>query len=226
MIFRKLSERRLYDVDNAEGTQTTTQTDTQQQQSGTEEKPKLFTQEELSKVAAKEARDAKAKAEKAFLERHGVTSEDELKSLLTSFREKQEAEKTEAQKLQDEITNLKRERDSEKLQREEALKLARLKERDSELKALLTGRAHDEKQVLILLKNLYADKMETLLSEDGNFDTEEAQKLIAEYQKANPFMFKSSSPGSPSNNNGAAPQANEEARKALSEMVGKATKGF
>jgi len=218
----------LYEVDSTLGTTPPPTPDTSQDTK--EDKGELetvtMTTKELSRIAAKEAKDAKAKAEKGFLERLGASSEDELKALLTSFREKQEAEKSESQKLLDCIALLEKERDSEKLQREEAVKQARIKERDSELKSLLS-KAYEPNQVLILMKATLSAQIDGLLDDSGAFDTALATTLVSDYQKNNPHLFRDTSPGSSfSNRDGKAPQVNEDAKKALTALTAKSLKGF
>lgn len=225
MLLRNMHN--LYEADSTLGTTPPPTPDTSQDK--TEDKGEetvTLTTKELSRISAKEAKDARAKAEKAFLEALGVKDLDEIKSILTSQREKQEAEKSETQKLLDQLNLAKQETAAAQVKLAEAEKTRRLAIRDSELKALLS-KAYEPNEVLILLKASYAEKLDALLDEDGNFDSESATKLVSEYQTNKPHLFKDTSLGSNfSTRDGKAPQANEEAKKAIANMTAKSLKGF
>jgi hypothetical protein len=228
MLFRNMQN--LYNADATEGTPNPTPDTAQGQNAGATQgegekkkpEPITLTPSQLKK----RLEDAKAVDRKALLESLGIDSEDSLKALVTAQKAKAEAEKTETQRLQDEIAQLKKERDTEKLQRAEIEKQARLRERDSELKTLLT-KAYEPNQVLILMKATHAEKLDALMDENGAFDSDAAKQLVSDYQKENAHLFRDSSPGSSlSTRDGKAPQGNEDARKALENMVAKSKKGF
>jgi hypothetical protein len=228
MIFRNMLQN-LYEVDSTLGSPATPTPETSQdrhEDKGEDEKVTL-TQRELNRIALKEAKNAKASAEKAFLDALGVGNLDEIKAMLTAHREKQEAEKSESQKLLDALNAAKQETAAALQKATELEKKNRLDKRDSNLKALLMAKANDADDVLLLMKGAHGDKLDALLDEDGNFDNEAAVKLVTEYQTAKPHLFKDMSLGSAmSHKDGKAPQPNEEARKALQIQVSKSLKGF
>ena len=170
-----------------------------------------MTVDQLKRINAKEAKDAKSNAEKAMLEALGVGSLEEAKAALEAKKQKEDAEKTESQKLQDMVTNLTKERDSEKLARLETEKASRLVKRDAELSLLILD-ARSSKQVMVLLNAEYPSEMASLVAEDGSFDKIEAEKLLTAFRKDNGHLFKDTSNlGSQSNNNGKPPQPNRNA---------------
>lgn len=216
----------LYEVDSTEGTTTPPPATSQDKTEDKGDEPLSITAKEMSRIAAKEAKDAKAKAEKAMLELLGVASLDEAKSFIEAKRQNDEAAKSESQKLMDALNQAKQETAAALQRASELEKKSRLDKRDSELKMLLS-KAHEPNDVLTLLKSKHGEKLDALLDEDGSFDSAAALKLVSEYQTANPFLFKDTSHGSSlSNRDGTAPQANEEAKKALANMTAKSLKGF
>jgi hypothetical protein len=156
--------------------------------------------------------EAKALERKTLLESLGVSDESTLKGLVERQRQKEESEKSETQKLSDLVTTLQKQLTEKDQKLVEAEATRRVSLRDSELKSLLS-KAHDPNQVLILLKASQGEKLNDLLSEDGKFDTEAAQKLVSEYQKDNGFLFKDGRPGSAmSNRDGRSPEPNKDAK--------------
>lgn len=199
MQFRNM--RSLYNADSTEGTTTTTQTDTQQQQNGNEEKPKLFTQEELSKVAAKEAREAKAKAEKAILEALGLSTVDEVKAIVEAKRKADESAKTAEEKLREELAQKDKELLEAKQKAEQAEKRRLEAVRDNAIRNALSD-AHDSESTLLVFQSKNAAAIDGLLDESGNVDTKELDKLVAEFRAKNGYLFKGNAKGSPSNADG------------------------
>jgi hypothetical protein len=216
----------LFEADSTLGT--TPPPDTPQDSNGSNSGAgeKMLPESEVKRIAAKEARDAKAKADKTWLESLGVSSLDEVKSLLDAKRQKDESEKSETQKLADEMARLRLELDTERASKL-ALETARREDkRDSELKALLS-KAHDSNQALRELKATQGNRLNELLDDNGAFDTTTAQTLVSDFQKANPHLFRDTSPGSSmSNRDGRAPEVNKDAKKALENMTAKSLKGF
>lgn len=166
----------------------------------------LFTQADVDRIVGDRAKRASESAINKFLESLGLSSVDEVKATIEAERKRKEADMSEAEKLQAELEKIKAERDAERLRASE-LEKARLDDmRDNGLLQLLT-KAHDPQKVLTLLKSEKNEDMTKLLV-DGVFDSAKAEKLVADYTSANAYLFKSGSPGSPSNNNGRVPQPN------------------
>jgi hypothetical protein len=186
----------LYAEDSTLGTPT----DTQPIKTGQDVTEKLFTQEDLNKHIGSAKKDAKNAAISALLDELGFDSPDSLKALVKAQKEKAESEKSEAQKLADKLVEMQKLLDAEKLARTQAEQSRLLEKRDAALRALLV-QAHDPEGALILIKAKHAAKVESLLSETGEVDSKEAEKLVSEYRAANGYQFKDSK-GSPSNAEG------------------------
>jgi hypothetical protein len=187
----------LYEVDSTNGTAT----DTQPTKAGQAEPEKLFSQEDLDKHMGSARKAGKETAIKALLEELELDSPDTLKTLVKRLKEKEESEKSEAQKLADKLVQAEKDLQAEKQARLDSEKLRLLDKRDSVLKALLSN-AHDSEGVLIILKAKYADKVASLILDNGEVDSKEAEKLVSDYKANNAYQFKGDSKGSPSNAEG------------------------
>lgn len=213
-MFNRNMFQKLYAADDSTGDPTDTQQD-KEGKTGAGEKTytQAELQAELNRIAAKEKKEGKASAQKEIFEALGITSLEDAKAALEAKKQKEEAEKTETQKLQDAIANLTKERDAEKQARLESEKAVRLVKRDAELSLLILD-ARNSKQVMTLLKAEYPSEMDSLISEDGNFDKEAAEKLLTAFRKDNGHLFRDmKNPGSQSNNDGKPPQPSQEAQE-------------
>lgn len=197
MLIRNWQDQLLFEVDAPEGTTT----DTQPTKAGQSVEEKLFTQAEIDKLVGSTRKAARETGKKELLEELGIESLDTLKNFLKAQKEKEESEKTEAQKALDKLAEMQKQLETERQARVEAEKLRFIEKRDGVLRALLAT-AHDPDGVLILLKAKHADKVEALLGESGDVDSKEAEKLVSEYRAANAYQFKADSKGSPSNADG------------------------
>jgi hypothetical protein len=197
MLIRNWQDQILLEVDATEGTTT----DTQPTKTGQSVEEKLFTQAEIDKLVGSTRKAARETGKKELLEELGIDSLDTLKNFLKAQKEKEESEKTEAQKALDKLAEMQKQLETERQARVEAEKLRFIEKRDGVLRALLAT-AHDPDGVLILLKAKHADKVEALLGESGDVDSKEAEKLVSEYRAANAYQFKADSKGSPSNADG------------------------
>lgn len=164
------------------------------------------------------------KTENDLLAKLGIESVESLQSLVKLQRESEEAKKSEQEKLQGKLDALQADLEKERLARQTIEKQRLDDKRDSELRSLL-GKAHDANKVLALIKLDHAEAVTALLDESGNFDKDKASALITEYQKGNAYLFKDTSPGVPSNNDGRVPEPNKDAKKQLSTMVSKQIRG-
>lgn len=203
-----LSRNFVYNADDtATGNATSTPTpDTQQATNGSNAgekvvEEKLFTQADLNRIAAKEAKDAKAKALENVLKDLGIEDLNQAKAIIEAQKKKEDAEKTAAQKLAEQLQALQAQLESEKQERAKIELQSKLDKRDSSVLALLVD-ARNPSDVLALLK-LRHSNLDNLMDESGKFDAVEADKIIAEFRKDNPYQFKDTkSPGSPSNAGG------------------------
>jgi predicted component of type VI protein secretion system len=191
----------------------------------TEDKGKTYTQAELdaelSRVGAKEKREAKATTEKALLERLKATSFEELESLIEAKRKADESAKSETEKMQELLAQKDREIAEAKAEALKAESLRRIEKRNSGIRALVQD-AHDVDGVLVILESKFQASIEALMNDAGEFDDKEALKLITEFRAKNAYLFKGQGKGSPSNADGRLLKPDEEVRKqAAKEMGGK-----
>lgn len=226
MIFRNALQNHLYEVDSTLGTPPPTP-ETVQEKAKDKDEVVSMTVDQLKRINAKEAKDAKAATEKAILEGLGVSSLDEIKTMLSAQREKQEAEKTESQKLNERLALLEKQSAEKDAKLQEVETQRRADKRDSSIISLLQGKTVDPNQVLILLKATHGAKLNDLLKEDGSFDKDAAINLIAEYQKTNGHLFKDERQGSAmSNRDGRAKSPLKDKEKAVARKTSKIIQGF
>lgn len=192
-------------------------TDTPQDNKG-KEAPKTYTQEEmqaeLSRIAAKEKREGKQAAEKAFLEALGVSNLDEIKLILETKKKEDESKKTELQKLQDALALKDKEILEAKQLAEKAETQRRLDNRNSQLRNLLLD-AHKPETALREFLAEHEKDASALVDESGQFDNKEAEKLINDFRGKNAYLFKGNSKGSPSNSEGRLLKPDSEVKKEL-----------
>lgn len=100
---------------------------------------KTFTQEDVGKIAAKERNEAKAK----LLNDLGVESADQLKEIMNSFKEQQEAQKTYEQKYQEAVA-----------EKESILKAMADKEQELGIKMQMMGKGFSEDQISDFIGNV------------------------------------------------------------------------
>jgi len=162
-------------------------------------------QEIVNKLVGEARQSGRTSAEKSLLEALGLDSIDALKSLVESEKQRKEAEMSEVEKAQALAEKARQELEAARNENAKILKQMRDNQRDSGLLSLLSN-AHEPQKALILLKAEKAEAVDSLLGEDGTFNTEAAQKLITDYQTQNGYLFKSSNPGSPSNSGGKPPK--------------------
>lgn len=229
MILR--NRHNLYEADATQGTPQPTppppangQGQTPQQ--GEAEKKKAEPITLTSGQLKKRLEDAKAVERKAFLESLGIDSEESLKTLVSSAKAQAESEKTEAQKLSERLANLEKQLQEKEAKLSESERRSRLEKRDAKLEGLLS-KAVDPAKALILLKADYGSKLDDLMNEDGEFDSAAASALIAEYQKANNYLFRDERQGSAmSNRDGRVPEPDKDRRKAVERKLSKTIQGF
>lgn len=199
---------------------TTTQTQEDNKGRTETEKPKLFTQEDLDRIAAKEKREGKQSAEKALLERLGASNEDEVKALLEAKRRADESAKSETERLTEALAQKDKELAEAKTAAANAEKLRLIERRDSALRSLLST-AHDVDVSLMSLQAKHASEIDALLDESGALDSKAAEKLVTEFKAKNAYLFKGDGKGSPSNAEGRLLTPQAEVQKEVAKQVGK-----
>lgn len=188
--------------------------DTQQPKEGDNKSAeKLFTQEEVNRLTAKEKREGKASAEKAILEALGASNVDEIKAIVEAKRKADESAKSETEKLAEALAQKDRELAEAKQQAVEAEKRRLEAIRDSAIRHALAD-VHDAEIALLAFQSKYSAAIETLLNEAGQVDDKALGQLVAEFRSQNAYLFKGSGKGSPSNSDGRLLRPNEEIAKA------------
>lgn len=224
MLIRKLQNLHSYTLHNADESQSNpnpTPESQQGQQNGGNDGDKKKPAEIVltSGQLKKRLEDEKAKARKELLAELEAENVESAKELISRQKAKDANEKSQSDKLADEIATLRQSLESEKTQRIEIEKKSRAEKRDSELKTLL-NQAHDPNEVLVLLKAAHGDKVEALLDESGAFKKAEAENLIADYRKDKGHLFKDTRLGSAiSNRDGRNPEPNKDAKEAAKKRM-------
>lgn len=199
MLLHKYQYPYLYNSDESKANP-----DTQQDKAGQDNKAndeKQFSQADLDKLLGSTRKSARETGKKEVLDELGIDNLEALKAMLKAQKEKEEADKSEAQKALDKLAEKDKEIAELKAKHLEAESKRIAQLRDTSLLALLTS-AFDANEVLLLLKAKYPERVTNLILEDGSFDSKEAEKLVGEYRSANARHFKGEAKGSPSNSDG------------------------
>lgn len=187
-------------------------------QSGNE---KLFTQADIDRIVGERASRAKSSAVNDLLSSIGLDSIDALKTLVSSAKEREEADLTEAQKIQ---RQLEQERQA-KAQLEAQIAEIKAQQtanarRNAIVNAVQKAGATNADDLFILVNAKKGQKIESLFK-DGEASDDELTAFIKEVQSDFPTYFGIAGAGSPSNAGGVPPttkakaleQAQREARK-------------
>jgi hypothetical protein len=167
---------------------------------------KKFSQADMDRVQGKTRKEAKQAALDEFIKELGFEKPDDLKTLITAAKQRDEAEKTEAQKAAD--TALKEKERADKAEKALAERNAeidaekRAERLNAAVKDALTAANAKADKVLKLLKADAPDALEALLKEDGTVDKDKLSKLVESARKSYPEDFGKGGVGSPSNSGG------------------------
>lgn len=164
-----------------------------------------FTQKDMDAVAGRTRKEAADAARKALLKELGIAdvedpkAVDTVKTKLTAAQQAEEAQKTEAQKLQDRITALEKERDTAAQKAAEALSKAVAERVNSRIESLAKdSRVQTPGDVVDYLEKHHTDELKSAATEDGKPDEKRIAELIEMVKKARPHWFAPGTPGSPS----------------------------
>ena len=163
---------------------------------------KKFTQADMDRVAGSTRTEARKTALTDFLKELGFDKPDDLKTLVKSAKEQDEAKKTEAQKLADAKTQAEKERDEAKAALESERQQRLIDRRDSAIRTR-ASKAYDVNDVLAWAQR--ADNkalLDKTVKDDGTVDEKAVDALIAACEKNAAHLWKRGGVGSPSNNNG------------------------
>lgn len=166
----------------------------------TEEQQKAF-----DKVISSRAKEAAEKARRDLLKELGVTDADDPKALegvkgkLTAAQLAEDANKSEAQKLQDKIAALEKERDLATQQAAIAQAKAQAERVNARLETLAKdARVQTPSDVVDYLEKHHASELKEVVDADGKIDEKKIIELIETVKKARAHWFSPGTPGSPS----------------------------
>lgn len=201
---------------------TASPTDTEQPKTGSATgsattEPK-FTQADLDRVAGDTRKKARETALAEALKELGVDKLDDAKALVTSAREKADADKTEAQKATDRADAAEKKRLEAEQKLTDLLAKQTLDARNSAIKAAAQagGMTRPDMAMSWLRDNAASDLDALKAGDDGKYDEKAVKALVEKVRKELPELFKPTSPGSPSLRDGRAPEPGQRAAEARS----------
>lgn len=181
-----------------------------------------FTQEQLEHFLKERLQRDREAREKEFLTTYGVSSRDELKTALEAARKIEADNLTEVQKKDKELAKAKSDHDTAMKELQVEREARRAEKLDMAIIAAAKG-AHNPKLVVSMLRDEQADALSKAVGEDGTIDIKKLDTLIADLRKKEGYLFGGSSPGSPSNSGGKAPEPDaklkEEAKARLRRQI-------
>jgi len=170
----------------------------------------IFTQADIDRIIGERLKRAEQTARVKILESMGIESEDEGKAFFEAERKRKEAEMSEVERANAKAEAYQKETAAAKARIQELEQQALDTKRDSALLQHL-AKAHDPVTALTVLKAKH--DVSTLMT-DGELNVKEVEKMVNAFTANHDYLFKSGAPGSPSNNNGRAPEMGKEAREA------------
>lgn len=207
-----LRQRRTWYADGGEGDDgKQAGTDTQPDKTGDEGQSTdtTFTQADLDRLVGSARKQARESVRNDLLKELGFESADDLKAMVTSAREKADAEKSDLEKAQAEIERWKKQAEEAQTARQEA-EQERMEERRQSAILNALKEAKKPSDVLILVNARFTEDVAGVMSDDGALDEKALKSLVEKVKKEWPDQFGSSSPGSPSNAGGKVPTANKD----------------
>lgn len=223
--YRPLSvRRRWYADDNT--TSTEPENVTGENNNGQSSGERMFTQSELDAIIRDRLSRAKAQADDkvtSLLGELGVESPDMLKTMLSDYNKRREAEMSEAEKAQAEAERLRKELMEAKTAAEEAQRQRESDRRNRIISdALKVAGAQHPDDLLLIASNLGLS-FDNAFNENGEPVTTELQAIASKLKELRPNAFGSSAPGSPSNAGGRVSnteQVMKEAQKQIQRKFG------
>lgn len=182
---------------------------------------KGLTQEEVNRLVGKARTDGRSAAKQEttaeILKRLGVEKLEDAEGILKAHRDKQEADKSEVEKLTVKLGEFEtRAKTAEQALADYQAKVEtekRIAARDSAIKAALSGGTTKADKVLALLQVQHADAITGVMDDDGNLDDKKITALVETARKAYPEDFGARGVGSPSNIGGRTPMNTDQAAR-------------
>lgn len=178
-----------------------TPTETAPVNSGNTSTP-VVPQDTVNKLVGQARVEGKQTALTELLKELGVESKDALAALLKGQKEREEAEKTAEQRALEALESERKKASAYEEQIRVMQASQRTERRDNAVRFELRN-AHDDEAVLEWLRRETNKPMlEKVLTADGSVDKDAAKAAVEKARKDAPYLFKSGSPGSPSNAGG------------------------
>lgn len=201
---RLLAKRRAWFAD--EDNERSPGTDGENKPDPKHEPEKGLTQAEVDKIVGKTRTDTRKAAQQEtiadILKRLGVEKLEDAESILKAHHDKQEADKSEVEKLTGKLAEVEtRAKTAEQALTDYQAKVEtekRIAARDSAIKAALSGVTTKADKVLALLQVQHADAITDVMSDDGKLDEKKITALVETARKAYPEDFGARGVGSPS----------------------------
>lgn len=179
-----------------------------------------FTQADIDRLMTKTRHEARDSVQKKLLEDLGLDSFDTLKSIISDAQKRKEAEMSETQKLQAQIEAMqKKVAEAEQRAKDEAEKRLGEQRRNIFEAAIASSGGNNPKRVYTLLQLEKPNDFLAVFGDDATADEGKLKALIKQVQADYPEYFGSKGAGSPSNANGDAPKAGEEAKRQVAQGI-------
>lgn len=183
-------------------------TETQPEQTGDS---KTFTQDELERIISERLKRDRESQQKQIYEGLGVTSLNELKDMLSDYNKRKQADMTELEKAQAEIQKA---NDAAAKARQEAddirNQMINNGRRAIFIDAIRSNGGSDTDDLYILVQASLSDEFNKVF-DDGQTTADETKlkSFIKTVQSKHPKYFGNAGAGSPSNQNGVAPNTTQ-----------------
>lgn len=179
-----------------------------------------FTQADIDRIAGERAKRAAEAAATKLLAKLGVEDADTAAALLAEYRQRKEADMSEAEKATAAIDAARKEAEALKAALEVERKQRIADKRDNALaQALASAQAIDADDVVLWLQRNAQDAVSALVQNDGTIDPDGVTALVAKARSERPHFFRPGGPGSPSNKGGEVPQAPLSAKAQLAAQL-------
>jgi prolyl-tRNA editing enzyme YbaK/EbsC (Cys-tRNA(Pro) deacylase) len=179
-----------------------------------------LTQADVDRHAAAARKQGMSEGVTEFAKSLGFSNADEIKTLLTDVKTRQEAEKTELQKAADRAADLEKQLAAVRQQHEETVQAARLEKlRNNTLQEVNSAGVKPDRAKHALSLIEANGKLAGVMADDGTVDEKKLKIVVADFKKELPELFGNPTPGTPSNSD-ASPSAinSEDAKKAIETM--------
>lgn len=161
-----------------------------------------LTQEQANKLIGEARKKGREAALAELLKELNLDKIDDLKGKVTSAKEREDAEKTEAQKAIDALKAEQTKRETLEKQLADVTTARLNDKRETVLRSAATkAGALDVEDVLLWANANGGDTLASIVKVDGDsvtLDEKAAEKLVQDAKKAKPHYFKAAGPGTPS----------------------------